>query len=314
MKILVMGTGAVGSFYGGKLARAGHEVIFVARGENLQVLRQKGLTVKSYQGNFHVERVHATDRPDEAGVCDLVLVCVKSYDTRDAAELIRPVVGPDTSIISLQNGVENEERLEQTLRIGSVLGGMAYIGAEAVSPGVIVHAVAGRIAFGERSGQRTSRVEHLERMFHDAGIEASPSATITLTLWDKLIWNAAFNAICTLSRSTVGEVLIHPQTRVLVRETMLEVIAVARAQGLDLQDSRADEHIESSQTPPMSAFATSMAHDLARGKRLEYDALNGAVVRSGERFRVPVPLNRMLYHLLARLDPASHSSSSTAGN
>lgn len=314
MKILVMGTGAVGSFYGGKLARAGHEVIFVTRGENLQALQHRGLTVKSYQGDFQLEHVHTTDRPEEAGVCDLVLVCVKSYDTKDAARLIRSAVGPHTMLISLQNGVENEELLEQVLGTGPILGGMAYIGAEAVNPGVIVHAVAGRIVFGERGGQRTARVERLEQVFLEAGIDAQLSSHIDATLWDKLIWNAAFNAICTLSRSAVGEVLAYPQTRVLVRDTMLEVIAVARAQGLDLRDSRADEHIASSQTPPMSAFATSMAHDLARGKRLEYDALNGAVVRFGERFRVPVPLNRTLYSLLARLDPASHSSSSTAGN
>jgi len=305
MKILVMGTGAVGSFYGGKLVRAGHDVTFVARGENLRALRQNGLTVKSYQGNFRLEQAHATDQPEEAGVCDLALVCVKSYDTMQAARSMRPAVGPDTSIISLQNGVENEEQLERELGLGNVMGGMAYLGAEVVSPGVVVHSVAGKIALGERDGQRTLEAERVERMFLDAGIDAELSPNITVTLWDKLMWNAAFNAICTLSRSTVGEVLTHRQTRALVRDTMLEVIAVAQAQGLDLKESRADEHIEGSQTPAMSVFATSMAHDLARGKRLEYDALNGAVVRFGERFRVPVPINRTLCSLLACIDPAS---------
>jgi 2-dehydropantoate 2-reductase len=185
------------------------------------------------------------------------------------------------------------------------MGGMAYIGADVVSPGVIVHSVAGRMALGERSGQRTPAAERLEQTFLDAGIDAQLSPNITVTLWDKLIWNAAFNAVCTLSCGTIGEVLSHPQTRALVRGTMLEVVAVARAQGLDLEESRADEHIEESQTPAMSTFATSMAHDLARGKRLEYDALNGAVVRFGERFGVPVPINQTLYGLLARVDPAS---------
>src|SRR5258708_34742180 len=128
MKILIMGTGAVGSLYGGKLARAGHAVTFVARGENLQALRDSGLTVKSYQGEFHLERVHATDRPQDAGVCDLVLVCVKSYDTVVAARLLRPAVGPDTVLLSLQNGVENEELLAQALQGADVLGGMVYVG------------------------------------------------------------------------------------------------------------------------------------------------------------------------------------------
>lgn len=300
-----MGTGAVGSFYGGKLANAGHDVTFVARGEHLRALRECGLSVKSYQGDFHLKRVHVTDQPAEVGVCDLALVCVKSYDTVTAAQSLRSVVGPDTIILSLQNGVENEEHLERELGRGNVMGGMAYIGVDVVSPGVVVHSVAGRLAFGERNGQRTSEAERLEQVFLEAGIQAELSTNISVTLWDKLVWNAAFNAICTLSRSTVGEVLIHPQTRALVRGTMLEVIAVARAQGLALRESRADEHIESSQTPAMSIYTPSMANDLARGKRLEYDALNGAVVRYGERYGVPVPVNQTLWGLLARLDPAS---------
>jgi 2-dehydropantoate 2-reductase len=306
MKILVMGAGAVGSFYGGKLADAGHEVTFVARGEHLRTLRAHGLRVKSYQGEFHLECVRATDRPAEAGVCDLVLVCVKSYDTVTAAQSLRPVIGPATIIISLQNGVENEEHLERELACGNVMGGMAYIGVDVVSPGVVVHSVAGRLAFGERNGQRTPEAERLEQVFLAAGIQAELSTDIAVTLWDKLVWNATFNAICTLSRSTVGEVLTHSQTRALVRDTMLEVIAVARVQGLALPESRADEHIESSQTPAMSVYAPSMVNDLARGKRLEYDALNGVVVRFGERYGVPVPINRTLSRLLARLDPASH--------
>jgi len=305
MKILVMGTGAVGSFYGGKLANAGHDVIFVARGEHLRALRERGFSVKSYQGDFQLERVHVTDQPAEAGVCDLALVCVKSYDTVAAAQLLRPAVGPDTVILSLQNGVENEEQLERALGRGNVMGGMAYIGVDVVSPGVVVHSVAGRLAFGERHGHRTPEAERLEQVFLEAEIQAELSINISVTLWDKLVWNAAFNAICTLSRSTVGEVLTHPQTRALVRGTMLEVIAVARAQGLALKESRADEHIESSQTLAMSVYAPSMANDLARGKRLEHDALNGAVVRFGERYGVPVPVNQTLWGLLARLDPAS---------
>jgi 2-dehydropantoate 2-reductase len=310
MKILVMGTGAVGSFYGGKLAQTGQRVTFVARGENLQVLRQQGLTVESVQGDFHLTKLDVTDRPEEAGVCDLILFCVKSYDTVAAAQRIRPAIGPDTVVLSLQNGVENEELLERTLGLSSVLGGMVYIGAELVSPGKVVHSFSGSIVFGERDGQRTPRAERLEQVFLDAGIQAQLSPDITLMLWDKLIWNAAFNAIATLTHSTVGEVLAQPLTRALVRDTMREVVAVAQAQGLTPSDSRVDEHIASSQSPAMSTFATSMAHDLARGKRLEYDALNGAVVRFGERLQVSVPLNRVLYSLLAQLDLANREQAS----
>jgi 2-dehydropantoate 2-reductase len=308
MKILVMGTGAVGSFYGGKLARAGHEVTFIARGETLRALKQNGLVGQSIYGDFHLERVHATNQPEATVVCDLVLVCVKSYDTEQAARLIRPTVGPDTTVLSLQNGVENEDVLAREVGSSNVMGGMAYIGAELVRPGVVVHSAAGHIVFGERDGQRTPRAERLEQIFHDAGIQAQLSPHITTVLWDKLAWNAAFNAITTLTRSTVGEILAHSRTRVLVRDTMLEVIAVAQAQGLGMKESRADEHIAGSEHPPLSTFATSMSQDLARGKRLEYDALNGAVVRHGERLGVPVPINQTLYGLLSRLDPASRST------
>jgi 2-dehydropantoate 2-reductase len=226
---------------------------------------------------------------------------VKSYDTARAAEALRPIVGPDTLVLSLQNGVENEDILEGVLKTTNVLGGMVYIGAELVGPGAVVHTFAGRLVFGERNGERTPRAERLEQIFLAAGLQVELSSDIITTLWDKLMWNAAFNAVATLTRSTVGEMLANPRTRMLIRDTMREVIAVARAQGLDLHDSRADEHIESSQSPAMAAFATSMAQDFARGKRLEYDALNGTVVRAGQRHCVPTPLNQAFRALLEQL-------------
>jgi 2-dehydropantoate 2-reductase len=302
MKVLVMGAGAVGCFYGGKLARAGHDVTFIARGENLSGLRNSALSVKSIHGDFRLPQVTATDRPDEVGICDLVLICVKSYDTEKTVELIRSAVGPATLVLSLQNGVENEDILTRSLGAAQVLGGMVYIGAELTAPGSVLHSFSGRLVFGERSGKRTARAEQLEKSFLAADIQTELSTDIATTLWDKLMWNAAFNAVATLTRSTVGEVLANPHTRTLIRETMLEVIAVARAQGLPLATSRADEHIESSQSPTMAAFSTSMAQDLRQRKRLEYDALNGAVVRFGERFQVPTPLNKTFCALLAQLD------------
>ncbi len=171
-------------------------------------------------------------------MCDLVLVCVKSYDIVDAARLIRSAVGAQTVILSLQNGVENEEWLEDTLGSANVLGGMVYIGAELISPGVVEHSFSGALVFGEQDGQRTPRAERLEWVFLDADIQAQLSSSITLMLWDKLVWNAAFNAIAVLTRSTVGELLASPLTRALVRDTMLEVVAVAQAQGLKRNRAR----------------------------------------------------------------------------
>jgi 2-dehydropantoate 2-reductase len=253
-------------------------------------------------GDFHLPKIAASNHSDKVGACDLVLVCVKSYDTESAAELIRPAVGPHTMVLSLQNGVENEEILARALGTTNVLGGMVYIGAELAAPGTVLHSFSGRVVFGERNGRKTARAEQLEKTFLAAGIQAELSTDIVTTLWDKLMWNAAFNAVATLTRSTVGEVLANSHTRTLIRETMLEVIAVAQAQGLPLATSRADEHIESSQNPAMALFPTSMAQDLRQGKRLEYDAINGAVVRFGERFHVPTPLNKAFHALLAQLE------------
>jgi 2-dehydropantoate 2-reductase len=303
MRTLVMGTGAVGAYFGAKLALAGAPVIFVARGEHLAALRARGLRIEGKDAT-HVHPLDVTADPAEAGQCDLVLVCVKSYDTAAAAVALRPAVGPDTIVLSLQNGIENEATLASLLALPPLLGGLTHIGAELVAPGVVRHDSGGRIIFGELDGRRSARAERLGALFARTGIAHHLSGHIAVMLWDKLAWNAAFNAVTAVTRRTVGALLAHPDGRALVRATMMEVAAVANASGVRLDPARVDPELARS-AAELGHLRTSMLQDRERGRRLEHDALNGAVLRAAARTGVPVPVNRVLHGLLAALEQAA---------
>jgi 2-dehydropantoate 2-reductase len=300
-RVLVMGTGALGAFFGGRLAQAGVDVVFVARGATLEALRRDGLRIESAGGVEHVAPVRAVGSPAEAGPCGVVLVCVKSYDTDAAAAALRPAVGADTIVLSLQNGIENEARLAAALGLPPLLGGLTHIGAELVAPGVVHLDSGGRIIFGEPGGAFTPRVGRLQALFGAAGIDHRASRHIAVMQWDKLAWNAAFNAATAITRRTVGALLTDADGHALVRAAMLEVVAVAQASGVPLETARVDEALRHS-AGELAPLKTSMLQDRQRGRRLEYDALNGAVLRAAARHGVAVPVNRVLHDLLAVID------------
>ncbi|MBX3027214.1 2-dehydropantoate 2-reductase [bacterium] len=301
-RVLVMGSGALGVFFGGRLAQAGVDVVFVARGATLEALRRDGLRIASARGVERVAPLRAVATPAEAGPRSVVLVCVKSYDTDAAAAALRPVVGPDTIVLSLQNGIENEARLAAALDLPPLLGGLTHIGAELVAPGVVQLDSGGRIIFGELDGRPSARVARLEALFAAAGVDHRASRHIAVMLWDKLAWNAAFNATTAVTQRTVGALLADADGRALVRAAMLEVVAVAQANGVPLAAARVDASLRHS-AEELAALKTSMLQDRQRGRRLEYDALNGAVLRAAARHGVPTPVNRVLHDLLAVLDP-----------
>ena len=300
-RTLIMGTGAVGAYFGGLLALAGEDVIFVARGENLAALREHGLCIDGVNGRMHVPRVRAIADPAAAGTCERVLVCVKSYDTAAAAAALRPVIHADTTVLSLQNGIENEAILAAALGLPPLLGALTHIGAELVAPGVVRHDSGGRIVFGERDGRRSARAQRLAQLFVTAHIAHHLSGHIDVMLWDKLAWNAAFNACTAVARQTVGDLLAQADGRALVRAAMHEVVTVAQANGVGLDAARIDPEIERS-AAELGHLRTSMLQDRERGRRLEYDALNGAVLRAADGAGAPAPVNRVLYGLLAVLD------------
>jgi len=305
MHVLVYGTGAVGGYFGARLATGGHEVTLVARGANLAALRADGLRVHLAPTNetLHVHPIRAVERPADAPPADLVLVCVKSYDTVAAADALRPVVRPDTMALSLQNGVENETIIAERLGLPPLLVGLTRIGVELTAPGTVLYSGRGEIIFGEPDGTESPRARRLADAFAAAGIPHQLRRDVLVTAWEKLAWNAGFNAVSTLADATVREVLDRPGSRDLVVRAMEEVDAVAVGLGIPVRRRRTQVVLDDSLSG-LPDFPTSMLQDRRRGRRLEHDAINGAVVRAAGRVGVAVPVNAMLLALLERLDPA----------
>jgi 2-dehydropantoate 2-reductase len=308
MKILVMGAGAIGAYYGARLQQAGEQVILGARGENLRVLRDRGVEFKSYQGDFSLA-VTATADPREFAPYDLILFCVKSYDTAAAAGALEGCLSPDGVILTLQNGIENERILAEHFGKTAVMGGNARVGAELVAHGSIVHRTGGLIEFGELDGRDTERAQRLAETFRRAGILGSLTMELSTIRWEKLLWNAAFNSVTTLTRCDVGQVVDDPGGVELLHELMREIAAVARAEGIDLGESHVDAQIKRSQAN-LRTVRPSTLQDSERGKPLEYEALCGAVVRAGRRHRIATPYMDTVYALMKLLD---HNLAQKAG-
>ncbi len=298
-----MGAGAVGGYFGALLHRGGLDVTLIARGRHLEAIKAHGLRIKSIQGDLTVPAKVVGD-PRAVGPVDLILFCVKSYDTESAARQCLPIVHASTAILSLQNGVDNEEKIAMVAGGEKVLGGVAYIGAAVSEPGVIVQTAEGRIVFGEMHGGISEQVRRLEQTFRDAGFPAEVSSNIKAILWGKLCWNAAFNALNTLVGGEVRLLVERPETRRLARQVMEEVQAVAIANGVPLSDDLVERLLQWTDTAA-GAMKTSTRQDLEAGKALEAEALNGAVVRKGEAAGVPTPLNFALYALLKAIDPGA---------
>jgi 2-dehydropantoate 2-reductase len=300
MRIAVMGSGAVGGYFGAKLAAAGHELAFIARGKHLAAMRADGLRVQSPNGDLLIRQAQCTDLPEQIGAVDLVLFCVKSYDTESAAKVIAPLVSERSQILSLQNGIDNPDKLARVYGAPKVLPGVVYIGAQLSAPGVITHSMGGKIIFGQMDGAVGERARELARTLTTAGIPAEASMAIRQAQWSKLLWNAPFCAISCLSRANTKEIVESAALSRLARECMAEVQAAARTQGIELPSSQFDEVMSFSRA--MGAFKPSMLQDLEAGKPLEYDAFNGIVVRLLEANSQAGPVNRAFFATLNFLD------------
>src|SRR5271170_5867242 len=227
MKILVMGAGAVGAYFGARMRASGEDVVLCARGENLRAIREHGLDITSIRGDLRIE-VTATDTPRDFSPYDLILFCVKAYDTDDAAHALSGCLKPGGAILTLQNGVENEAKLAAIFGRDAVMGGNARVGVEMVAPGKIVHLSTGHIDFGELDGRETDRAKKIAEMFQRAGILGQVSADIMSARWDKLIWNGAVNTVATLTRRRVGEILDDPEGMKLLRTLAARLERAAR--------------------------------------------------------------------------------------
>jgi 2-dehydropantoate 2-reductase len=293
--------GGVGGYYAARLARAGFAVSLVVRGAHADAIRARGLEVLEAGGSWRVAIANAVLDPRALGPMDAILVCVKSYDTLAAARLLAPCTAPGTIVLSLQNGVENEEVIAREAHTPPLMMAVTYIGSQLAAPGVIAYSGEAELVFGEVSGERSARAERLSAWLAAADLKHRISQHILHVAWDKLAWNAAFNPITALTRSTLREVL-RGDGEALIREAMGEVFAVAHGLGIDVP-ARIDASIERSRER-LPDFHTSMLQDLERGRRLEVDALSGAVVRAGRRAGVATPLHSLLLRLVSLADRA----------
>jgi 2-dehydropantoate 2-reductase len=299
MRIAVMGTGGVGGYFGARLAQAGHEVAFVARGGHLEALRAHGLRVESPLGDVHLPDVEVTDEPAGIGTVDLVLFSVKLWDTLAAAEAIKPLLGEKTAVVSFQNGVVKDDILRQALGAEHVIGGVCYIAATIAEPGLIRHSgTLQKLVFGEYDGSLSPRVRQFRDACAEAGIDAEISDRIEQTIWEKFVFLVGLSGTTSLARSAIGPIRSHPRSRAFLHDVMEEVVQVARAQGVPLAAGYADERLAFTDQVPAS-MTSSMHHDLERGNRLEVAWLSGDVAERGARLGVATPCNRAIFDILS---------------
>jgi 2-dehydropantoate 2-reductase len=297
MRVLMLGAGGVGGFFGAKLARAGEEVTFLARGRHLDAMRANGLRVRSAIEGEWVVKATAVDDPAGLPPADVVFLTVKANDTEAALERARPAVGPDTAVVSLQNGVQSAGLIDRVLGPGHAVGGSAYIFATIEEPGVIAHRLLGRIAFGELDGRRSPRAERLLAALTGAGIPVELSADIRRVMWEKYLLICAQAGMTALARVPTGVLRAHEASWAMYRALVEEVAAVGRAEGVALGADAVDTVMKNAESLAQTAYS-SLHHDLVNGKPLELEALHGHLVRLGRHHGVPTPMAFAVYAAL----------------
>lgn len=299
MRIAVIGAGGLGGYFGARLALGGRaDVCFVARGAHLAAMREHGLRIEG-PVPLHLAAPSVTDDPVAIGPVDLVMLCVKLWDTEGAIEQARPLMGPGSAIVSFQNGVTKDEPLIDAFGAARVMGGVGYIAATIDRPGVIRQTgPMQRLVFGEFDGSRSSRAQALRDACVAGGVNAELSTDILREIWQKFVFLAGLSGTTATMRRTIGPIRQNPRTRAFLLDVMREVVAVGRACGVDLPADQAEAGLKRADdvSPQMTS---SLHHDLERGNRLEVRWLAGAVVRLGERHGVPTPLNRAIADILS---------------
>jgi 2-dehydropantoate 2-reductase len=298
MRIAVVGAGGVGGGFGAALAKAGADVTFIARGAHLAAMKSQGLKIQGGRGETHLVPTRATDNPADIGTVDIVLFCVKLWDVESAGQHIKPLVGPNTAVIPLQNGIDAAERLTPILGSNAVMGGVAQISASITAPGVIQQVgTFMRMIFGELDGKRSKRGEDLLALCLKAGFDATLSEQILTDLWMKFILLATNASITAATRQPIGKLRDDTDIRPMFMAAYQETIEVGRAKGITLPANALDKVVEfNAHAPP--TMKASMALDLDRGNRLELPWLGGKVVQLGRELGVPTPTHTTLYAML----------------
>ena len=298
MRIAFMGSGGLGGYFGARLCKGGADVHFIARGDHLQAMRSEGLRVEGPEP-IHIAHVNATHDPADVGVVDFVMIGVKLWDTEAALQQIRPMVGPDTAIISFQNGVLKDQYLRAVYDESQIMGGVGYVATTIDRPGVIRQTgPMQRLLFGEFDGSRSTRGEALLTACLAGGIKAEFSDNILREIWQKYVFLVGLSGTTTTIRKTIGPIRENAQTRAFLADVMREVVAVGRSHGVDLSEDYAEVRMQLADEVAFD-MTSSMHHDLERGKPLEVRWLAGGVVELGQCKGVPTPLNRAIADILA---------------
>jgi 2-dehydropantoate 2-reductase len=297
MKIAVFGSGGVGGYFGGKLAASGEDVTFLARGAHLAAMQSEGLHITSPLGDVHVPKVQATDRPQAIGPVDVVLFTVKLYDVETAAATLAPLIGPNTVVITLQNGVDAMDMVAKHVGADHVAGGAAYIVVVIDKPGHLRHTTAQQLVFGERDGRRSDRLVAFEQAGVRAGFQAQASDDVQAILWTKFVRLATWSGMTTVTRSPMGVVRDTPATFDMMMAAIEEVIAVGKATGVKFPPDLMDGTLKLIKNFPANS-KSSMLEDMERGRRLELPWLSGAVVRIGKEVGVSTPIHQFITTVL----------------
>jgi len=301
MRIVIFGTGGVGGYFGGRLAQAGEDVTFVARGEHLRAIKANGLKIDSSSGAFVVFPAKATDNASEIGEVDLVILGVKAWQVPEAARAIKPLVGPNTTVVPMENGVDAVPQLVAELGSKNVIGGLCRIVSFVVAPGHIRHTgFTPSIIIGELDNERSDRIRRIEQVFKHAGLDTTIAADIQVALWTKFLFIASFSGVGAIANAPAGVLRSDPKWRGLMLSAMQEIYALAHARGVDLPPDSVDKVMAAVDGLPADT-TSSMQRDIAAGKPSELDSQNGAVVRMAREAGVEVPTHTLIYETLVRL-------------
>ena len=299
MKIAAMAAGAIGAYYGARMQVAGHDVSYIARGANLEALKTKGLKIESVHGDLHLPKVNVTDKPAEVGPVDIELFAVKLWDTETAAEQARPLIGPNTRLITLQNGIDSVERISRVLGADKTVGGIAYIASNLVAPGHIKQTSQfHHMRFGHGDNHADATLDAFVAAGKEAKLDIELAKNIQKELWEKFIFLTAITGATAALRSGIGPILADPALKVFYRPLMQEAFNVGKAKGVPLDASYIDERIIFAETKTTPTMKGSMANDLDRGGRLELDWLSGKVRELGGPLNIPTPASDTVYTVL----------------
>src|SRR5262245_49035353 len=297
MRIAIVGSGGVGGYFGGRLAEAGADVAFLARGAHLDAMRARGLRISSPDGDVHLPQVQSAGDTRDIGPVDVVFFSVKLYDTAAALASLSPLIGADTIVIPLQNGVDSVAMIERAVGRHSTGGGTCYVSAVVAEPGVIRHTAMDHLIFGELDGTRSPRLEALRQACSPARFRATLSDNVHADIWAKFVRLSVMSGMTTVTRSPLGVVCSDPALFAMLKDAVGEALAVARAKGIPAQSTTIEGVAKAfAELPPQTR--SSMLEDLERGRRLELPWLSGAIVRIGEEVSVPTPIHRFIATVL----------------